>query len=205
MPIPRRALSPLLILASVAAVVAGCGGSSHAKPDPKAAALVGAPLTQPFPERPITLRDYQGHTVSLSDFRGKAVLLTFLYTHCPDVCPLIAGHLHDALLKLGPAASKVQLVTVSADPRGDTPAAVARFLSLHGLTGQMKYLVGSRPTLLPVWKEWDVAANPDPNSNAVAHSALVFGITGSGIVTAIYPANFKPSDIVHDVPILASR
>jgi len=44
------------------------------------------------------------------------VLLTFIYDHCPDTCPLIVGNLHNALFKLGPAASKLQIIAVSVDP-----------------------------------------------------------------------------------------
>lgn len=60
----------------------------------------------------------------LSQIKGKAVLLTFIYDHCPDLCPLIVSDLHTALLRLGPQASKLQIVAVSVDPKGDTPATV---------------------------------------------------------------------------------
>ena len=59
--------------------------------------------------------------MNLAGYRGKAVFVTFLYTHCPDVCPLIASQLHNALSRLGSKAGQVQLVAVSVDPRGDTP------------------------------------------------------------------------------------
>ena len=47
------------------------------------------------------MRDSTGKLARLSQFKGKAVLLTFIYTHCPDVCPLIVSSLHNALVKLG--------------------------------------------------------------------------------------------------------
>ena len=81
--------------------------------------------------------------MTLSQFRGKAVLLTFIYDHCPDVCPLIVSNLHNALVKLGPEASKVQIVAVSVDPKGDTPATVKHFIAVHEMTGKMQYLIGS--------------------------------------------------------------
>lgn len=199
---------PLPLVAGVAALlIAGCGGSSsHRHPSASAPArFAGGVLDHPFPAPPVSLRDSLGRPVQLSDYRGKVVLLTFLYVHCPDVCPLIAGHLHTVEQQLGSQASKVQLVTISADPRGDTPRTVATFLRQHQLTGQMEYLLGTRVQLAPVWKEWNIAAQPDSSgSNLVAHSALVYGITASGYVRTIYPANFHPADIVHDVPLLAS-
>jgi len=153
-----------------------------------------------------TLRNYQGQPVNLTSYRGKAVFLTFLYTHCPDVCPLIASHLHTVLAELGSRAHKVQLIAVSVDPRGDTPGAVAAFLHQHELTGQMQYLIGSGTQLAPVWKEWYVGSSRDIGKpDLVSHSALVYGISASGKLTTIYAANFAPSQIVHDVaPLLAS-
>jgi protein SCO1/2 len=153
-----------------------------------------------------TLRNYQGQPVNLASYRGKAVFVTFLYTHCPDVCPLIASHLHTVLAELGPRARNVQLIAVSVDPRGDTPGAVAAFLREHQLTGQMQYLIGSGKQLAPVWSSWYVGSSRDVGKpDLVSHSALVYGISASGKLTTIYAANFAPSQIAHDVaPLLAS-
>ncbi len=151
-----------------------------------------------------TLRDSTGRLVHLSQFRGKAVLLTFIYDHCPDVCPLIVANLHNALLKLGSRADKVQIVAVSVDPRGDTPATVKAFLAAHQMTGRMEYLIGSLKQLAPVWHRYGIAAEGSPDSREVSHTALVYGVTGSGKMLALYPSNFKPAWIVHDVPLLAA-
>ena len=153
-----------------------------------------------------TLRNYQGQPVNLAGYRGKAVFVTFLYTHCPDVCPLIASHLHTVLAELGSRARNVQLIAVSVDPRGDTPGAVAAFLREHQLTGQMQYLIGSAKQLAPVWSAWYVGSSRDVGKpELVSHSALVYGISASGKLTTIYAANFVPSQIAHDVaPLLAS-
>ena len=73
------------------------------------------------------------------------------------------------------------------------------------MTGQMQYLVGSAGQLAPVWKAWNVGSQQDAtNPEFVAHSALVYGVSASGKLMTIYPANFKPADIVHDVPKLAA-
>lgn len=91
-----------------------------------------------------------GDRVVLSDLRGKAVLVTFLYTHCVDVCPLITANLRIVLQRLGPQERKVEIVAVSVDPRGDTRQSVATFLAAHHMTGRMKYLIGSAHELGPV-------------------------------------------------------
>ena len=89
---------------------------------PRFAGLAVHPV-QPAP--PIHLDNNLGQPITLSQYRGKVVLVTFLYAHCPDVCPLIAGNLHTTLAELGPRAGHVQLIAVSVDPHGDTAGAVA--------------------------------------------------------------------------------
>jgi len=155
---------------------------------------------------PLVLRNYLGNTVNIASFRGKAVLVTFLYTHCPDICPLITSHLHTAISSMSAAERKrVQIIAVSVDPRGDTPTTVGEFLRDHGMTGKMDYLIGSAAQLGRVWAAWGVGAERDAGDPAlITHSALVYGITGKGQVVVIYPESFLPSEIVHDVPRLAA-
>jgi protein SCO1/2 len=163
-------------------------------------------VNPPMPERPLILKDHLGRRVNLASYRGKAVLVTFIYTHCPDVCPLIVGHLHSVQEQLGPRAMKLQIVAVSVDPKGDTPKTVATFLGNHQMTGRMEYLIGRRPQLERVWKSWGILTKADPRSpDAVEHSAQIFGISASGQIRTFYPPNFKPADVVADVPLLAAR
>ena len=207
----HRALRPASTVAAASllavAALAGCGGSARtATHAAKRFQWAGAVANPPRPEQPIKLRNYDGRLVDLAGYRGKAVLVTFIYDHCPDTCPLIVSHLHTAQAELGPAASRLRIIAVSADPRGDTPRTVRAFLRRRQMLGRMDYLIGSRSRLEPVWRRWGILAKADPkNPSAVEHSALIYGISGSGKVTTLYPANFKPSDIVHDVPRLAAQ
>jgi protein SCO1/2 len=154
---------------------------------------------------PIHLRNYLGQPVTLSQYRGKAVLVTFLYANCPNICPLIASDLRVALNMLGRRASEVQVIAISVDPRGDTPANVARFVRQHEMVGRMQYLIGSAGELAPTWA-WKVGSKREVGQpDLVAHSALVYGISASGRLTTIYPATFEPSEIAHDVPKLAAQ
>ena len=133
-----RALSLRILAATVAtgalvAVLCGCGGSSrtsYSAAASKSAATLDAPavLQPPAPTPDFALRDSLGRRVRLSEFRGKAVLLTFIYDHCPDVCPLIVGNLHTALVKLGSQASKVQIVAI--------PKA-GKYTDVHGRAAKM--------------------------------------------------------------------
>jgi protein SCO1 len=166
----------------------------------------GGTLTPAKAAPATTLRNYLGKTVSLSQYRGKAVFVTFLYTHCPDVCPLIASNLYATQVALGAERAKVQMLAISVDPRGDTPSAVAAFLRAHRLVGRMQYLVGSAAQLGRVWAAWNVGSQRDAASpELVDHSALVYGISAKGALVTVYPADFKPSDLVHDTPLLVSQ
>ena len=205
----RAAILSAVALPACALALAACGTSGSA-PSANSAARSAlaleapAQMEPPKPARDISLRNSLGQRVRLSDYRGKAVLLTFIYDHCPDVCPLIVSNLHDALRMLGARAGEVRIVAVSVDPRGDTPATVAAFLAAHEMTGRMQYLIGTERELAPVWHTWGVAVSPTPSGREVGHSAFIYGIDASGRVRALYPSNFKPRWIAHDVPILAS-
>lgn len=198
----------LLLAIACAAVGTGCGGTTagSATAHGSASAL---PLDAPAQSTPVApaplfaLRDSLGHHVALADYRGRAVLLTFIYDHCPDTCPLIVAKLHSALAMLASRAHEVQVIAVSVDPHGDTPASVRAFLAAHQMTGRMEYLIGGVAQLAPVWRDYGIQVQGAPGGREVGHSALVYGITASGKLLALYPANFRPAWIAHDVPLLA--
>jgi protein SCO1 len=209
-----RALIALLVLVVIVGVVAALtigGGSSAAPRQVRASANTGGyhaagVLSPPRAAPPLQLNSYLGQPVDIRAYRGRAVLVTFLYTHCPDVCPLIASNLRVALDEMGPAAaSKAEVIAVSVDPRGDTSKAVAAFLARHEMTGRMQYLIGSASQLARVWSAWGVGSEQDAQQpGLVNHSGLVYGITASGKQATIYAANFRPADVAHDVALLAS-
>jgi protein SCO1/2 len=210
-PVDLRVLLSLLALVLLAGAIALVAVGSSASPK-KSAALQGnfeasGVLTPVSPAPPLALRNYLGQSINIDSYKGKVVLVTFLYTHCPDVCPLITSNLR-VMQNLMPASvrSKVAIIAVSVDPRGDTPAAVAAFLARHEMTGRMQYLVGSAHELGPVWQAWGVGSERDATKpQFVNHSGLIYGITGSGKRLTIYAANFQPPEVAHDVPLLAVR
>lgn len=159
------------------------------------------------PAPPLALHNYLGQPVNIASYRGRAVLVTFLYTNCPDVCPLITASLHATLELLGPAkSSQVQVIAVSVDPYGDTTRAIAAFLARHKMTGRMLYLTGSAHELAQAWKAWGVGSERDAQQpQFINHSGLVYGISASGTRTTVYASNFIPAELAHDVPLLAAQ
>jgi protein SCO1 len=204
----RRVAVAVAVLVS-ALGIAACGGSgsdSGAKTS-TSTDFAGLTANPPKPAPPLKLDNYTGKPVNIADYRGKAIVVTFIYDHCPDTCPLIVSNLRAAQNELGDQAKDVQIIAVSVDPKGDTPKTVKRFLAELQMTGRMDYLIGSRAELENVWAKWGVKSKSDPtrkNPDLVEHSAQIYGISGSGKLTTLYPSNFKPQQIAHDVPLLAS-
>jgi len=219
-PPARKGFDPRFLIAIVAILVIAGGvavltqsnnSSSQQLPgnvnSASSSSFIGSVATPLKPAPPLQLHNYLGNTVNIANYRGKAVLITFLYTNCPDVCPLITANLRVALSMMSAQqVAKTLIIAVSVDPRGDTPKAVAAFLKRHGMTGRMQYLIGSAPELAHVWKEWNVGSEQDAQQpQLVNHSGLVYGISASGKLTTLYAANFKPSDIAHDAPLLSAQ
>ena len=215
---PPGRLPGIRVLLPIAVILAILGGATallvggKSKPAPpgaasaaKAGAYQGLLLNPRLPAPALsTLRNYDGTAFNLAAERGKAVFVTFLYAHCPDVCPLIASNLHTAYAKMTPAMRhRVAIVAVSVDPHGDTAGRVAAFVRQHQLTGAARYLIGPPSKLGAVWEAWKVGSQKDTsNPGLVNHSALIYGVSANGKLTTIYAANFEPSQIIHDVPPL---
>jgi len=141
--------------------------------------LVGTDLgAQTAPD--FTLTDGRtGSTVSLASLRGSVVALAFLYTRCPDTCPLTAEQFRSAQERLGGDADRVRFVAVSVDPSGDTPASVRDFSESHRLDRSWHYLIGPASTLKAVWSAYGIRQEPDP-SGLVGHTDAIYLIDAKG-------------------------
>jgi protein SCO1/2 len=198
----------LLGVVALAAVCAGCGAGTTARVTVAARApveLLGSPARPVIAAPDLALRDQDGRLVRLSKERGRLVLLTFLYTGCTDVCPLIASNLNRALRSLTPAQrERVRVLAVSVDPWGDTPAAVHRFIRERGLVKEFRYLTGTKEQLAPVWQAWNVLVEPK-NSERRAHSAFVWLIDARGRTRVSFATTTPPRPVAHDLRALLAR
>src|SRR5947209_10864062 len=201
----RGRLGLLGALMAASPMVSACGSAvaPSTSQDAVHRGLQGLILHPQKPAPALALRNYTGGVVNLASFRGRALLVTFLYTHCPNWCPLIAANLAAAQRQLGPTAGRVTIIAVTVDPTRDTPSAVRAFLDARDAGGRMYYLLGTRRQLAPVWKAWDVGVVTDKNRLTTGHSDIVYGVTAAGRLAVVYPPNFTPAQIVHDVPLLA--
>lgn len=155
------------------------------------------------------LNDQFGNAVSLSQFRGHPVVLTFLYTHCPDACPLTADKLHLALEKLGSKSADVGVLAVSTDPQGDDLAAAYHFSEVHHLLNQWHFLIGTKAQLAPIWSNYSVyaaPATPTPSSpGTVDHTVAVYLIDKQGHERVYLPQDFDPNVLASNLQILLNE
>lgn len=132
---------------------------------------------------PFTLRDGTGKPVTDKDFRGKYMLVYFGYTFCPDVCPTTLNAVADAMDKLGPAASRVQPLFITVDPKRDTPAVVKQYAAAFGPS--IEGLTGTPEEIATVAKEYRVyyaehRTGPGPNDYSMDHNSVLYLMSPDG-------------------------
>ena len=189
----------------LALVAAGCGGggdSSNVK-QTTASKFRGGELHPTIAPANFALRDQSGKLVSLTDQHGHFAIITFLYTNCPDVCPLIASNLGQVQRQLAGDGTKVSVLGVSVDPKRDTPAAVRQFIRSHRLSPDFHYLTGTRAQLAKVWKAYGILVRPG-KLDTVDHAAYEMLVDPKGRARLIYNPTVKAADVVHDIKALLS-
>ncbi len=146
-----------------------------------------------------TLRDQDGKRVSMSDYRGRPVAVTFVYSTCEDTCPALVDQVRGALDDTG---ADVPLLAVSVDPANDTPARAKRFLAERRMTGRARFVLGTEAELAPVWKGYGVV----PQRGDLDHTAGVVLVDGAGRQRVGFPHDqLTPEGLAHDLTRLLLR
>ncbi|MEN3356579.1 MAG: hypothetical protein V7637_561 [Mycobacteriales bacterium] len=184
----------------------GTGGGGGAVPGGDR----GFRLNVPLPRARFALTDTTGARYDFTArTRGRATLLYFGYTHCPDQCPTMLADIAAALRQL-PAAvrSRVTVVFVTTDPQRDTPAVLAHFLAQFdpafiGLTGDTAAVVRAQQAAqIPLSKPTPETTKAPAGSTAHGGGALAYGLDDYAHLT--YPAGTSVEDLVHDLPALVT-
>lgn len=195
-----KAAGGLACAAALPSLVCGCGSAASGSPPPRPAekqSLAGSPIPEGAPALPFALRDQNGTLVRLQAQRGHTVLLTFLYTRCQDVCPLIAERL-DRIARRHPS---VRVLAVSIDPVGDTAAATRRYVREHGLGREFHWLIGTRTQLARVWQNYNILVERR-SRDQVAHAAPVYLIDRRGRPRVLYAPPPSATAIAHDLKLV---
>jgi len=151
--------------------------------------------------RDFELKDPQGKTRRLADFKGKAVVLFFGYTQCPDVCPTTLAALAEAMKQLGPDADRVQVLFVTVDPERDTPQLLAQYVP--AFDPRFLGLYGDADATSRTAKEFKViyqkVPGASPGTYTMDHSAGTYVFDPQGRLR-LYVANGQGPDVfVHDL------
>jgi protein SCO1 len=194
--VPSRLLYALATLGlCAAAAVAGVwiASSSGQEPSRPTSEFAGA-IRPPGASAPaFRLRDQDGKTVSMADYRGRTVVMAFVYSTCKDTCPGQVQSIRGALDRLG---HDLPVLLVSVDPANDTRANAKRFLLEQHVTGRMRFVLGSERELTPVWKGYGIA----PQRGTLDHSAYVVLVDGKGLQRIGFPhSQLTPEDLAHDL------
>jgi protein SCO1 len=148
------------------------------------------------------LRDEDGRALRSEDLRGRPVIVTFLYTQCKDTCPIEAQQIRGALDQLSDTDQEVPAIAVAVDPPRDTPTSARRFLAEQRVYGRIRFALGSREELEPVWRRFFIQEQkPDAE-----HQARVTLIDSRGFQRVGYPVNqLTPDGVAKDVRILLAE
>lgn len=143
-----------------------------------------------------TLTDQNGSAWSLDAQHGKAVVLTFGFTHCQDTCPATLAKISRATAKLG---ERVEIAFVTVDPQRDSPAALRAFLARFG-DGRIVGLTGPFERVDAVLRDYHVWAQRIPGRGRtapydVAHAAVIYFIDPSGNVRSLHDDDDPPATI----------
>ena len=168
--------------------------------------LHGTLIEPPKPMPDFTLQSADG-PVSLSDFRGKVVVLYFGYTSCPDVCPTTLANLRQAVNNLGATADEVQVILVAVDWQKDTPERVASYLS--AFHPDFVGLSGTQSQIDAVTKDFGIfyQINP-PDENGyytVDHTATTLVLNREGALMLTWPYGLTADEFLEDLKVLARK
>src|SRR5262245_3945111 len=151
-------LSRVVSIVLLAVLLAACG-RSPSTPSFRATDVTGADFG-----KALALTDFNGQPRTLSDFHGKAVVVFFGYTHCPDVCPTTLSTLASTIKKLGPDGDKVQVLFVTADPERDTADVLKQYVT--AFDARFLGLRGTPEETAQVTKDFKVLIQKNPGSSA---------------------------------------
>ena len=199
-------VNPRLVIASflagLFAIAAAAWAIVESREDPPARAydgFAGSRLPDGVRAPAFDLTDERGDSVAMSDFLGDPVIVTFLYTHCDDTCPAAAQQVKGALNELG---RDVPALAIAVEPPRDTPESARAFLSEQRMLGRMRFVLGSRSELEPVWRGFAIR----PQSAASEHQARIVLVDSRGFQRIGFPVEqATPEGLAHDIRLLVDK
>src|ERR1700730_10614567 len=149
------------------------------------------------------LQNQFGQPMSLSQFRGKVVMLAFEDSQCTTICPLTTQSMLEAKQLLGAAGNKVQLLGIDANPDATSVADVLSYSRAHGLVNQWDFLTGSPAQLKSVWSAYHIAVQIEQGQ--IDHTPALFVIDQQGRERKLYLTQMAYSSAGQSAHVLADE
>jgi cytochrome oxidase Cu insertion factor (SCO1/SenC/PrrC family) len=153
------------------------------------------------PSPDFSLTNQFGQRMSLSEFRGKVIILAFTDSQCTTVCPLTTESMLAAKQLLGKAGSQVQLLGVDANPAATKVSDVLAYSRAHGMVNQWDFLTGSNAQLAAVWKSYDIYAQIVKGQ--VDHTPALYIIDARGREQKLYLTTMAYASIAQAAQVMA--
>jgi protein SCO1 len=163
------------------------------------------PVIGPAP--PFALTSQDGKPMTLAELRGKVVAVTFIYTGCPDICPLLTEKMAQVQDELGPnLGSKTAFVSITLDPEHDTPEVLREYAQLWGARPEgWTFLTGSPEAIRDVAHRWGIFFDKKQDGS-VDHTQLTTLVDAEGQMRVQYlGARFDPEEFRHDIVSLIDK
>jgi cytochrome oxidase Cu insertion factor (SCO1/SenC/PrrC family) len=214
----RRATWLAGFAVAAALAVAGCSSASSSAPavqgmGPSPTSTAEAAMENPNldlgtslgnkPAPAVKLVNQFGQPMSLSQFRGRVVMLSFEDSECTTVCPLTTQSMVLAKELLGKAGSSVQLLGVDANPDATAVSDVMDYSRVHGMVNQWDFLTGSLPQLKAVWKSYNIAVQIE--SGQIDHTPALYVIDQQGRLQKVYLTQMAYSSVTQSAQVLAQE
>lgn len=171
-----------------------------ATPTGLSADIVIPPKSMTAPD--FSLRDQDGKVVSVSSLRGRVLAITFLDSHCTQLCPLEGDQLGQAQRSL-PSHVNLALLVVSVAPATDTPESERAFAAAHRWSGEWHWLTGTPDQLAATWKAYSIAVQGTPDN--ILHSTVLYLVDKAGFQRAGWAAGLHPDQLTRDVRLLQAE
>jgi cytochrome oxidase Cu insertion factor (SCO1/SenC/PrrC family) len=151
----------------------------------------------------IKLVNQFGQPMSLSQFRGRVVILAFSDSECTTVCPLTTQSMVLAKELLGKAGESVQLLGVDANPDATKVSDVMAYSRAHAMVNQWDFLTGSSAQLKAVWKAYDIEVQIE--AGQIDHTPALYVINQQGVLEKLYLTTMAYSSVTQSAQVLASE
>lgn len=203
----KRAIAYALVAASM--LLGACdkqGEGAQMMLSPAQSSFKNTDVTGLDYAKDFAMTDHMGKMRTLADFKGKAVVVFFGYTQCPDVCPTTMAEMANVMQQLGPLSDEVQVLFVTVDPERDTPELLSKYVP--AFDPRFLGLVGDKEATGKIAKEFRVfyqkVPGKEPGSYTMDHTAGSYVFDPQGRLRLFVRHGQGAEPIVHDLKLLLS-